>query len=147
MTCHHRSICQNTIDHNNLTSFFFLISIYLAALGHVGILVPEPEIKPASPTYKIRFLTTGPWGEVPQLSFNLGFIFTLFYFCYIFQIQLFLSQSKKTLLDRYLPFISFWISIIGISLLLYLLQLLPIKMIQYFQLLQYTMCNKSKQYK
>ena len=39
-----------------------------------GILVPQPGIEPSSPELEGGFLTTGPPGKSPYLSFNWRFV-------------------------------------------------------------------------
>ena len=40
-------------------SFFFFFPIYFLATQHMGILVPQPGIKPVPLQWKTRVLTTG----------------------------------------------------------------------------------------
>lgn len=77
-----------TLMITNNHNFLFFFNIYLlGCTGACGILVPEPEIKPASPALQGGFCHRTM--RKSQLSFNLGFIFTIFIFATFFRFSYF----------------------------------------------------------
>ena len=69
-------------DLNSCTHGFFIVVCGLICPLACGILIPWPEIKPASPALEGRFLATGPSGRVPWIIFlindHLLLLFLLF---------------------------------------------------------------------